>query len=176
MTAERRVGKDRIFRLAQGDITRFTADAVVNAANEGLAHGGGVAGAIVRAGGPVIQEASYALAPVPTGEAVITSGGRLPAKHVIHAVGPRGGMRDADRLLESAVRASLRVAEENGLRSIAFPAISTGIFGYPLPSCARIMTRVCLEWLEDPEHGVREITVVLWDDRALEAFERALNA
>lgn len=174
MSAERRIGK-KVYRLVQGDITGFAADAVVNAANEQLLHGGGVAGALARAGGMEIQWESNALAPVATGKAVITTGGNLPARHVIHAVGPRGGMPDADRLLESAVRSALRVAEENALRTIAFPAISTGIFGYPLDKCAAIMTRVCLDWLKAPEHGIDEITVVLYDGRALGAFEVALE-
>jgi O-acetyl-ADP-ribose deacetylase (regulator of RNase III) len=174
MTDHLRFG-DRELRLVQGDITRETTDAVVNAANEQLVLGGGVAGAIRRAGGPFIQEACHALAPIATGEAVITTGGQLPAKHVIHAVGPRGSGPEADRLLEAAVRSAFRVAEENGLRSLSLPAISTGIFGYPLHDCARIMTRVGAEWLRDPDHGLTTIRIVLFDREALQPFQQALE-
>ncbi len=174
MPVERRFGDKRLI-LEEGDLTEAPVDAIVNAANEHLAHGGGVAGAIVRAGGRSIQAESTAKAPIKSGEAVITGGGRLPARFVIHAVGPRGGQPGADALLERAVVNSLRVAEENGLKSIAFPAISTGIFGYPLEPCARIMTRVCSEWLADPDHGVAEIRIVLYDRGAYAAFEEALG-
>jgi O-acetyl-ADP-ribose deacetylase len=166
---------DKAVLLVQGDITEARVDAIVNAANERLLHGGGVAGAIARRGGPAIQAESLRKAPVPAGGAAVTGGGRLPARYVIHAVGPRGGQPGADRLLESAVTAALQAAEENGVRTIAFPAISTGIFGYPLESCAAIMTRVATEWLRDPRHGVEEIRLVLYDDRAYRAFDRALD-
>jgi O-acetyl-ADP-ribose deacetylase (regulator of RNase III) len=175
MSAERRFGGN-VLRLTRGDITEAEVDAVVNAANEQLILGGGVAGAIRMAGGPSIQEECRGKAPIRTGEAVATGAGRLPARYVIHAVGPRGGDPDADRLLESAVVSSLRVAEELNLGSIAFPAISTGIFGYPLESCARIMTRTAAAWLADPGHRLTEIRVVLFDDRSYRAFEGAMSA
>ena len=166
----------KVLRIVQGDITRADTEAIVNAAGESLSMGGGVAGAILRAGGPSIQEEAFTKAPIPTGEAVLTTGGRLPALYVIHAVGPRGPGARSDVLLEKAVRSALRVAEEHGIRSVAFPAISTGIFGYPMESCARIMTRVAVEWLRDPAHRVREIRIVLYDWRAYREFETALAA
>lgn len=175
MSHERTFGTGSL-RLLVGDITQVRADAIVNAANEHLSHGGGVAAAIVRAGGQSIQEESYAIAPVPTGGAAATGAGTLRAKHVIHAVGPRGHMADADRLLDSAVRASLQVAEEKRAASIAFPAISTGIFGYPVEKCADIMIRVAVEWLLDADHGVRTILFVLYDEATLAEFARALDA
>ncbi len=165
----------RELRIVQGDITRETTDAIVNAANEHLAHGGGVAGAISRAGGPAIQAESTRKAPIATGEAVITTAGNLPAKYVIHAVGPRGGGHESDLLLEAAVRSALHVAEQNKLQSIAFPAISTGIFGYPLHDCARIMTKVCAEWIRDPARHLETIRIVLFDRTAYHAFEQALS-
>ena len=122
------------------DITTLGVDAIVNAANESLAPGGGVCGAIHRAAGPELARACSAVAPCPTGEARITPGFRLPARHVIHAVGPvwRGGGSGEPALLASAYEASMRLATEHGLRSVAFPAISAGIFGYPLEEATRI--------------------------------------
>ena len=117
--------------LVKGDITELDVDAVVNAANEHLILGAGVAGAIRRKGGPSIQEECYRIGGTFVGGAVITTGGNLKARHVIHAVGPRMGEGEEDEKLGNAVLNSLKVAEENGLRSIAFPAISTGIFGFP---------------------------------------------
>ena len=125
------------------DITTLDTDAIVNAANESLAPGGGVCGAIHRAAGPELARACGALGHCPTGEARITPGFRLPAGYVIHAVGPvwRGGGEGEPELLASAYRSSLRLAEEHGLRSIAFPAISTGIYGYPLDQATDVAVR-----------------------------------
>jgi O-acetyl-ADP-ribose deacetylase (regulator of RNase III) len=125
------------------DITTLDTDAIVNAANESLAPGGGVCGAIHRAAGPELARACAAIGPCPTGEARITPGFRLPAGYVIHAVGPvwRGGGEGEAELLASAYRSALRLAEEHGLRSIAFPAISTGIYGYPLDSATEVALR-----------------------------------
>jgi O-acetyl-ADP-ribose deacetylase len=125
------------------DITTLDTDAIVNAANESLAPGGGVCGAIHRAAGPELARACAALGHCPTGEARITPGFRLPAGYVIHAVGPvwRGGGEGEAELLASAYRSSLRLAEEHGLRSIAFPAISTGIYGYPLDQATDVAVR-----------------------------------
>jgi O-acetyl-ADP-ribose deacetylase (regulator of RNase III) len=175
MMRSHRVGNG-VLVLEKGDITHSQVDAIVNAANEALVLGGGVAGAILRAGGSEIQEECLRRAPIRTGEAVITTGGRLPARHVIHAVGPRGGDPDADALLEKAVLASLRVAEDLGLRSIAFPAISTGIFGYPLGECARRMTRIAADWLAHPKPGLTEIRIVLFEETAFTAFSQALDS
>ena len=140
--------------LIEGDITEMDTDAIVNAANERLAHGGGVAGVISRKGGPAIQRESSEWVrqhgSVVTGSAAITYGGNLNARYVIHAVGPvyDGTPRSAE-LLASAVRAALRMADEHGLRSVALPAISTGIFGYPMEEAARVMLRAAIEYLEE---------------------------
>ena len=122
------------------DITTLAVDAIVNAANEQLLPGGGVCGAIHRAAGPDLARACAAVAPCPTGEARLTPGFRLPARFVLHAVGPvwRGGSAGEAELLASAYRAALRLADDHGLRSVAFPAISTGIYGYPLPAATAV--------------------------------------
>jgi O-acetyl-ADP-ribose deacetylase (regulator of RNase III) len=128
----------KILRLVEGDITDLAVDAIVNAANRHLQLGSGVAGAIRTRGGPSIQQECDQIGGCPVGGAVITGGGSLPARHVIHAVGPFGSDSDADRFLASATLTSLTVAEDTWLASLAFPAISTGVFGYPngaLTSC-----------------------------------------
>jgi len=159
-------------RLETGDITAFQADAIVNAANSRLAHGGGVAAAISRAAGPELQRESDELVrregPVPVGGAVATGGHDLPARWVIHAVGPRYGQeggREAE-LLASAYRSSLAVALEIGASGVAFPAISTGIFGYPLGEAARI----AVETVRRHAGGLK-VTFVLFDRRTLDVFE-----
>jgi len=165
--------------LIQGDITEMETDAIVNAANERLAHGGGVAGAIARKGGPAIQRESdewvrrHGL--VPTGSAAITSGGSLKARYVIHAVGPvyDGTPRSAD-LLASAVRSALRMADEHGLKSIALPAISTGIFGYPMEEAAEVMLRTAIEYLEG-ETNLERVIFCLYGQSAYRVFEETLQ-
>ena len=152
----------RILRAVQGDITREAVDAIVNAANEYLAHGGGVAGAIARAGGPTIQEESSRWVrehgPVPTGQAAITGGGRLPARYVIHAVGPRWGMGNEETLLRQAVQSALALADRHGLRSLSLPAISTGIFGFPKPRGAEVIFRAVMDYLDaHPDSTLQEI-------------------
>jgi O-acetyl-ADP-ribose deacetylase (regulator of RNase III) len=135
--------------LVQGDITEQDTDAIVNAANTGLRGGGGVDGAIHRAGGPEIMAECRKIGGCKTGDAVITTGGKLAARHVIHAVGPvyRGGAHGEAELLASAYRRSLEVASENGLSSVAFPSISTGAYGYPIEEAARIALQTAIDYL-----------------------------
>ncbi|MGW9447746.1 O-acetyl-ADP-ribose deacetylase [Streptomyces sp. NPDC055632] len=162
--------------LVRGDITAEAADAVVNAANSSLLGGGGVDGAIHRKGGPEILEACRALRRshygkgLPTGRAVATTAGRLPARHVIHTVGPVWS-RDEDRseLLASCYRESLRVADELGARTVAFPAVSTGVYGWPMADGARI----AVETVRSARTGVEEVRFVLFDETAYQAFEEA---
>lgn len=169
-------GKGRI-EIVEGDLTELATDAIVNAANEHLAHGGGVAGAISRKGGPAIQEESARIGHCPVGGAVVTSGGKLKARWVIHAVGPRMGEGDEDRKLASATSAALARAEEKGCRSVAFPAISTGIFGYPKERCAPIMIRAAKERLERPgATSVERVIFCLFDRETHDVFEKALTA
>ncbi|MCZ4610943.1 O-acetyl-ADP-ribose deacetylase [Streptomyces sp. Lzd4kr] len=160
-------------RLVQGDITRETADAIVNAANSSLLGGGGVDGAIHRRGGPAILDACRDLRAsrygkgLPTGQAVATTAGNLDADWVIHTVGPVwSASEDRSALLASCYRESLRVADELGARTVAFPAISTGVYRWPMDDAARIAT----ETVRDMPTSVEEVRFVLFDDRAYEAF------
>ena len=171
---EHTVGKTRIV-LIKGNIVTLEKDAIVNAANSQLIMGGGVAGAIRRAGGESIQAECSRIGGTPVGTAVITGGGKLPAAHVIHAVGPRMGEGDEEKKLAGATRSSLEVAESRELRSIAFPAISSGIFGYPLDACAKVMLETTIDYLSSGEHTLEEVVFCLYDDRALAEFERALK-
>ncbi|MGQ9496166.1 MAG: macro domain-containing protein [Thermoanaerobaculaceae bacterium] len=155
-----------------GDITQEQTDAIVNAANSSLAHGGGVAGAIVRKGGWEIQEASRKLAPVPVGNAVVTGAGQLPCRWVIHAVGPVWGEGEEEMKLRSAVRSALARAEEMRLKSVALPAISTGIFGYPKEAGCRVIAQECLAHLRKTG-SVREIHLVALDEETVSAFSQA---
>ncbi len=136
--------------VVEGDITKLDVDAIVNAANSRLTPGGGVSGAIHRAAGPGLWEECRKLGRCPTGDARITGGHRLPARHVIHAVGPKwhGGSEGEDALLASAYRRSLELARDHGLKSIAFPAISTGIYGFPPERAAPIALRTVAEFLD----------------------------
>jgi O-acetyl-ADP-ribose deacetylase (regulator of RNase III) len=169
-----------ILELVQGDITELDTDAIVNAANERLAHGGGVAGVISRRGGSAIQRESDAWVrqhgPVRTGSAAITTAGNLSARYVIHAVGPvyDGTPRSAE-LLASAVRAALQTADEHGLQSVALPAISTGIFGYPLEEAAGVMLRAAIAYLEG-ETGLERVVFCLYGRPAFDIFARELAA
>jgi O-acetyl-ADP-ribose deacetylase (regulator of RNase III) len=162
-------------RLVQGDITQQASDAIVNAANSSLLGGGGVDGAIHRAGGPSILEECRRLGGCETGQAKATAAGRLPARHVIHAVGPvwRGGDEGEDELLASCHRVALALASELGCRTVAFPAISTGVYAFPVERAARIAigtTAAELEARPELEH----VTFVLFDGAAYAAFEAAL--
>jgi O-acetyl-ADP-ribose deacetylase (regulator of RNase III) len=175
MYAELMIGNARL-ELVQGDITDQDTDAIVNAANPGLAGGGGVDGAIHRAGGPEILEECRRLGGCPPGEARITTGGRLKARYVIHAVGPvyyGGRSGEADRLA-SAYRHSLELATQHGLRSVAFPSISTGAYGYPVQQAAPIALRTIIEYMRDhPE--IELVRFVLFDTPTYATYERALG-
>lgn len=166
-----------LLSLRQGDLTAEDVDAVVNAANCHLRHGGGLAGAIARAGGPEIQRESDRIGFVPTGTAAITSGGRLPARWVIHAVGPVWGSVDeaeADRLLASATEAALELAAAKGISSVALPAISAGIYGFPKDRCAAVMLGAVLEYLnQNADTPLRDIRFVLMGADVVQAFEDA---
>ena len=163
-------------RLIQGDITEVQVDAIVNAANSSLLGGGGVDGAIHRKGGPAILEECRRLGGCPTGEVRLTTAGRLPARHVIHTVGPvwHGGGQGEAALLASAYRNSLALAKERGLASIAFPSISTGAYGYPIDQAARVALRTTLDELE-LAGSLRSVTFVLFGRRDLEVYEQALQ-
>ncbi len=166
-----------VISLVKGDITVEDTDAIVNAANSRLAGGGGVDGAIHAAGGPKIMEECGRFNGCPTGKAVITTGGNLKARHVIHTVGPiyRGGTRDEAALLESAYRSSLELAVQNGLKTIAFPSISTGAYGYPLEEAAEIAVRTVLEFAKNNKGALTLIRFVLFSDSALKAYTDALK-
>jgi len=164
-----------LLRTVKGDITEQNTDAIVNAANSGLRGGGGVDGAIHHAGGPAIMEECRAIGGCATGDAVVTTGGRLKARHVIHTVGPRwsgGGRGEAD-LLASAYRRSLEVAEEEGMRSLAFPSVSTGVYGYPVEEAAKIALETVAGYLAG-RTGVKEVTFVLFSDDDLAVYEEVL--
>ena len=162
--------------LAQGDIADLDTDAIVNAANSQLLLGSGVAGAIRRKGGPSIQEECLKIGYCEVGDAVITGAGDLKARYVIHAVGPRMGEGGERGKLASAVRASLDLAEEHNLRSLAFPAISTGVFGFPLEACATVMLRVLIDHTFEEGRSLKHIVVCLYDRHAYEVFEQELLA
>jgi O-acetyl-ADP-ribose deacetylase len=160
----------------RGDITaQDDVAAVVNAANAGLRSGGGVAGAIHRAAGPGLEEEARPLAPIEPGEAVITGGHDLPNRHVIHTLGPVYGQdRPEAELLATCYRNSLALAEENGIDSIAFPAISTGVFGYPVEEAAEVSLQTVVEEAERLEH-VRLIRFVLYGEEDYEVHEKVLS-
>ena len=162
--------------LVQGDITEEETDAIVNAANSGLRGGAGVDGAIHRAGGPAITAETRKIGGCPTGQAVITTGGNLKARHVIHAVGPiyRGGTEGEADLLTSAYLSSLKLASAHGLKSIAFPAISAGVYGYPLPEAARIALSTAINYLKQ-HTDLERIRFVLFDRRTHDIFADELQ-
>jgi putative ATPase len=175
------IGK-AMLETVQGDITTLPVDAIVNAANEYLKHGGGVAAAISRKGGSAIQRESDALVeklgPLSTGEAVITSGGKLPARFVIHTVGPvwsEHSPTEADDLLRRAVRNSLVRADEKKLKSIAFPAISTGIYGFPINRAAPLLLREAVDYLHG-ETKLERVLFCLYDNASYEVFDSAFKA
>lgn len=163
----------KTLRLVQGDITERDVDAVVNAANSYLQHGGGVAGAIVKKGGQIIQEESDKIGFVSVGDAAITVAGRLPAKFVIHAVGPRMGEGDEDNKLKGAVVSSLHLASKRGLRSLSMPAISSGIFGFPKDRCAMILIKESVNYIkEHPESSLDLIEFCVYDELTVGYFQK----
>ncbi len=178
MASERMIGKTRIVAV-RGDITEQDTDAIVNAANSSLMGGGGVDGAIHRVGGPqILEECKEIVAETgrcPTGEAVITTGGKLKARHVIHTVGPvwRGGAHREHELLASAYRNSLEIAKARGLRTIAFPSISTGAYGYPVEKAAPVAVETVAEFVR--EHPLDEVRFVLFSEDDLGVYSAALS-
>ncbi len=159
----------KFISFVRGDITEQETEAIVNAANSCLILGAGVAGAIRSKGGPAIQEACDAIGGTQVGTAVITCAGNLPAKYVIHAVGPVMGEGNEDTKLAGATRCALQIAAENKLKSITFPAISSGIFGFPLERCAAIMIRGSIDFLQTAP-SLQEIRFCLWDEKAYTTF------
>ncbi|MBP7340773.1 MAG: O-acetyl-ADP-ribose deacetylase [Syntrophaceae bacterium] len=169
-------GNQTVIELVRGDITEEETDAIVNAANSRLAGGAGVDGAIHRAGGPAIMAECRKIGGCPTGEAVITTGGNLKARYVIHTVGPvyRGGGHGEARLLSSAYASSLQLAKRRGLHSIAFPAISCGVYGYPINEAARIALSACLDFAGENTE-IQLIRHVLFDQNTCDIFADELR-
>lgn len=169
-----------VIRVGQGDLTEEPVEAIVNAANEHLMHGGGVAGAIIRRGGPTIQRESTAWVrghgPVPTGGAAITGAGDLPARHVIHTVGPVWGRGNDEALLARAVQSALALADEHGVTTIALPGISSGIFGGPKDICARTIVQAAVDYARaHPDTGLEAIHFCNIDAPTTEAFLAAAH-
>jgi len=175
---EAEIGKTKL-SLIQGDITLQETEAIVNAANTSLLGGGGVDGAIHRAGGSKILEECKAIRAnqggCPTGEAVITSGGNMKAKYVIHTVGPvwSGGNRNEEQLLRNAYYNSFNLAGENGIKSVSFPSISTGVYRFPIDKASRIALNTVKEFLQ--KHNFAEVRFVLFSERDLKVYEDALR-
>lgn len=168
---EKKIGRT-IVRLVSADLTEREVDAIVNAANIHLRHSGGVAGAIVRKGGRVIQEESDKIGYVPVGGAAITTGGQLKARYVIHAVGPRMGEGDEDNKLKSAINSVLNLSTEEKLRSISVPAISAGIFGFPKDRCAKILVGETAAFLKNnPAASLELVEFCIFDQEAFDYFK-----
>ena len=171
----------RELSLIEGDITLQSKDVIVNAANSSLMGGGGVDGAIHKAGGPAILEECKKIVEkqgkLSTGKAVITTGGNLKAKYVIHAVGPvwHGGNKNEPSLLASSYKESLKLAEENNLSSISFPSISTGAYGYPVYQAAKVALKTVTSFLRDEASSIKEVVFVLYDYKTYDAYQVALS-
>ena len=166
--------ENHVLELLEGDITEMDTDAVVNAANAQLVLGGGVAGAIRRKGGPKIQGECNGIGGTFVGGAVVTTGGNLKARYVIHAVGPRMGEGNEDQKLKNATLNSLKLADEKNLKSISFPAISTGIFGFPIARCAEIMLRTAVEYLKG-QTRLEKVVFCLFGRDSYEVFADRLR-
>lgn len=177
--------EDRVLELLEGDITEMQTDAIVNAANAQLILGGGVAGAIRKKGGPDIQKQCNKIGGTFVGGAVITTGGNLKAKYVIHAVGPRMGEGNEDQKLKNATLNSLKLADEYNLKSVSFPAISAGIFGFPIQRCAKIMLRTTIDYLTrlgagasrslEGQTGLEKVIFCLFGQESYEVFAKQLK-
>lgn len=172
---ELRLENDKIIRLVKGDITERNVDVIVNAANSYLKHGAGVAGAIVRRGGSIIQQESDKIGYVEVGSAVLTTSGKLPCNAVIHAVGPKMGQGNEDNKLRKAVQSSLRLAADKGFRSISMPAISSGIFGFPKDRCASILLEESKSFLVSRGNtnnvSIEIVEFCIFDDETLSYFK-----
>jgi O-acetyl-ADP-ribose deacetylase (regulator of RNase III) len=168
---EIRMSNDKIIRLIKGDITDQNVDVVVNPANSYLKHGGGVAGAIVRKGGKIIQTESDKIGFVPVGSAVITTSGELPCQAIIHTVGPKMGEGNEDFKLSKSIHSSLSLASENSYKSISIPAISSGIFGFPKDRCANILLDESIKFLENNKTSLQTIEFCIIDNETLFHFK-----
>jgi len=168
--------KNAIIELFQGDITKLQVDAIVNAANSRLAGGGGVDGAIHRAGGPAIMAECRKIGGCPTGEAVITTGGKLPARYVIHTVGPvyRSGSSGEAQLLKNAYANSLNLAEAKAVKSVAFPSISTGVYGYPIEEASKIALATVIDHLRG-QAGIKKVVFVLFSGHDFDVYTKNIQ-
>ena len=164
----------RKLKLVEGNIVLLDVEALVNAANKSLVLGGGVAGAIRSYGGPSIQQECYKIGPIQVGEAALTNAGNLKAKYIIHAAGPVSGEGAEEEKLHNATLNSLKIAEERKIKDIVFPAISTGIFGFPIEKCSEIMLKVAIEFLEKHDYP-QEIIFCLYGLEAYSVFEKTLE-
>lgn len=165
----------KLLKVIKGDITKRNVDVIVNVANSYLQHGGGVAAAIVKKGGPIIQQESNKIGYVPVGGAVMTSAGNLHCKAVIHTVGPRMGEGNEDYKLKQAIDNVLHLASKNGFTTISIPAISSGIFGLPKDRCAKILIEHSKHFLQEEATSLSTIEFCLFDDDTLKYFQAALN-
>jgi O-acetyl-ADP-ribose deacetylase (regulator of RNase III) len=170
-----------MIRLVRGDITERNVDVIVNAANSYLRHGGGLAAAIVRKGGKIIQEESDKIGVVPVGNAVITGSGTLPCKVVIHAVGPKFGEGKEDQKLRSAMKNTLILAQANGFKSISIPAISSGIFGFPKDKCAKILVNESIRFITNSSSkprasSLQTVEFCILDEETLEQFRMEFDS
>ena len=166
-----RLDNRKTIRLVKGDITERYVEVIINAANSYLKHGGGVAAAIVRKGGDVIQQEINKIGFIPVGSAVITSAGRLPCKAVIHAVGPRMGEGDEDAKLKKTIKSTLKLAAEKGFTSISMPAISSGIFGFPKERCANILVNESIDFFLNSKNTINIIEFCIIDNEMLDCFK-----
>jgi len=168
---EIRISNDKIIRLIKGDITEQNVDVIVNPANSYLKHGGGVAGAIVRKGGKIIQIESDKIGFVPVGSSVITTSGELPCEAIIHTVGPKMGEGNEDFKLSKSIHSCLSLASENSYKNISIPAISSGIFGFPKDRCANILLDESIKFLQNNNTSIKIIEFCIIDDETLFHFK-----